>query len=457
MPEQMADTLPGLLDGIAHARLAEDEVPEDTVHGSGRKAARLSDGSGYLIVDGPGAGSVVASSTSTRAGETSPLPARDETLDGAAPLFLLHKGNYAKAFPRLLAHLHAACGKRLALGVISRLPQASAQAHQDFNDGCHAAAVRVIDPECYRTTGQQELRLKEPCPTALGYAPYLGGQPIGVAELLALQRTRGANLLLTPGRTLDPSDSRLSLDTACADGQAALAALESGERLGLNLTMSASWLTKESLREALLAQLLDHDEFDTWYVRVQWPKNLRSYAQPIDKGLIAGYRALAELAADEDRRLLLPQTGLSGWLMLGFGAAGFGAGTSGSLQAFQEERAGGNGNQSRIERYFERVLLHTIERTAQRLIKDDPAYTECACPYCRPLFDGSGWKEEYAGLHYLFNAGVLAAEVAPSAARRGGTRSAVRQKVRAARKFADGKALTSINVPEHLEIWDQHL
>ena len=270
-----------------------------------------------------------------------------------------------------------------------------------------------------------------------------------------MQRDRGANLLLTSGRALDPSDAQQSLDAACAEGDDALAVLKPGERLALNLTVSAAWLIRPVLLRALLAQLVDQEQFDTWYVRVQWPGSVRAYAQSADARLLAGYRQLAEVAADEERRLLLPQTGLTGWLMLAFGAAGFGSGLAGSYQAFGEPVTGGG--RPRIERYFERQLLHTVERTARPVLLSDPGYAPCRCPYCPPLLSAAAWSHEYAGLRYLFNAGTLTAEVAPAAAGRRGTYGAVGRKVRSAQRFAEGKALTGNSDPVHLRAWDQLL
>ena len=337
----------------------------------------------------------------------------------------------------------------------SSLPTAAEQSHDDFNTACRAAAVRLVDPQGY-LTGPQDIRIKEPSDRSKRWAPYLDGGPVTAGELLNMQRDRGANLLLTSGRALDPSDAQRSLDAACAEGDDALAVLKPGERLALNVTMSAAWLARPVLRDALLAQLVNQEQFDTWYVRVQWPGSVRAYCQPAGTELLAGYRQLAQVAADEERRLLLPQTGLTGWLMLAFGAAGFGTGLTGSYQAFGEP-VGGGGSKPRIERYFERQLLHTVESTARPLLQRDPGYAQCQCPYCRPLFSSTAWSHEYAGLHYLFNVGTLTAQIAPAAAGRGGTHGAVGRKVRAAREFAAGKALTANSAPAHLSAWGQVL
>lgn len=435
---------------------SDGEEPADAITGSGQVAARLPGGSGYLIVDGPGAGSVTGSSAGSEIREAAALPGRDEALDGTLPLFIVHRSaHYWRALPRLLAQLHAASGVNLALGVASSLPKAAERSHADFNSSCTAAAVRLLDPEGY-LADPQDVRVDEPSDRARRWAPYLAGGPVGAGDLLNMQRDRGANLLLTSGRALDPSGYQRSLDAACAEGDDALSVLKPGERLALNLTVSAAWLTRPVLRRALLAQLVDQEQFDTWYVRVQWPKSVRAYAQPGDAALLAGYRELAEVAADEERRLLLPQTGLTGWLMLAFGAAGFGTGLTGSYQGFGEP-GGGAGGKPRIERYFERQLLHTIERTARPVLQADPGYAQCPCPYCRPLLSGAAWSHQYAGLHYLYNAGTLTAQVAPTAAGRRGTHGAVGRKVRSAQRLAEGKPLTGSSIPAHLRPWGQLL
>jgi len=442
-------------DGTADDLCADPE-PIEAVEGRGRLAARLPDGSGYLIVEGPGAGSVVADSSGSTVREAAALPNRDAALDGTRPLFLIHRSyNFAQALPRLLANVHAAAGANLALGVVSPLPHVSEDSHRTIHNKCAAAAVHIVDPLGY-FAASGDLRLPPLSNRAQGRAPYLVGAPATVTDILDFQRDRGANLLLTSGQALDPVDPQRSLDAVCREGDNALASLAPGERLALNLTFSARWLTHASLRDKLLAQLLDQEQFDTWYVRVQWSASLRSYAQPADEQLLRGYQRLAEVAIDENRRLLLPQTGLTGWFMLAQGAAGFGMGISGTDQAFRED-SGGGGPAPVIERYFERQLLHTIERTARPALVADPRYIQCAGPYCPPLFSGAAWSREYAGLHQLFNAGTLAAAAAPAIAGPAGPRGAVRRAVRAAVAFAAGKGLAGISEPRHLQVWDRLL
>jgi hypothetical protein len=434
----------------------ESEESAEAVEGTGQTAARLADGSGFLIVDGPGAGSVTGHSTGLDIREAAPLPGRDDALDGTLPLFIVHRPHiFHKAVPRLLAQLHAAAGGNLALGVSSWLPGATVKSHAEFSTSCSAAAVRIIDPLGF-IADPQDVRVKEPSDRAVKWAPYLRGGVVSAADLLDMQRERGADLLLTSGRALDPSDARRSLAEACDEGDDALAALKPGERLAINLTMSADWLRRPQLLDALLTELIEQQQFATWHVRVQWPSSAKAWAQPTDEKLLAGYRKLAATADDEERRLLLPQTGLTGWLMLAWGTAGFGTGPFGSNQAFLEPVRGGGGK-PQIERYFERQLLHSVERTARPLLTGDPGYTQCACPYCRPLLAGAAWSHEYAGLHHLFSVGLLTAQVAQAVAGRRGTHGAVGRAVRAAARFAVGKALTGNSDPAYLRTWDQLL
>jgi hypothetical protein len=434
----------------------EPEESAEAIEGSGQAAARLADGSGFLITDGPGAGSVIVHNAGPDIREAPPLPGRDDALDGTRPLLIVHRPqSFYRAIPRLLAQLHAAAGGNLALGVSSWLPRATINSHAEFGSSCSAAAVRIIDPLGF-IMDPQNVRVKVPSDRDKKWAPYLCSDTVTAVDLLDMQRERGANLLLASGRALDPSDARLSLASACDEGDNALAALKPGERLALNLTVDADWLRRPQLLDALLTELIERQQFDIWHVRVQWPSSAKAWTQPTDEKLLAGYRKLAATADDEERRLLLPQTGLSGWLMLAYGAAGFGTGPSGSTQAFLEP-VGGGGGKPQIERYFERQLLHTVERTSHLPLTRDPGYAQCTCPYCPPLLAGAAWSHEYAGLHYLFSVGILTAQVAPAVAGRRGTFGAVGRTVRTAVRFAEGKALTSNSDPAHLRIWGQLL
>jgi hypothetical protein len=122
----MSDGFPEDQDDLFGEVLFGEDAGEaaDAVLGSGQAAARLPGGSGYLIVDGPGAGSVTSSSPGSQIRQAAVLPGRDEALDGTLPLFIVHRtAQHWRALPRLLAQLHATAGANLALGVVSALPR----------------------------------------------------------------------------------------------------------------------------------------------------------------------------------------------------------------------------------------------------------------------------------------------------------------------------------------------
>jgi hypothetical protein len=386
------------------------------------------------------------------------LPAPDHALGGVRPLLIVHKPHqYHDQVPQLLAQLADDTGGDLALGVSSWLPAADRDAHRQFNSSCTAAEVRIVDPRAY-LADRSLLHVKTPGAGAVERAPYLSGDDFPVAALLDAQRECGANLLLTSGRALDPEDSANSLAAAIGDGDEALSLLKPGERLALNMTVGRGWLKDPDRLDDLLAELIEMQQFGIWYVRVQWPSTAKSWHQPADTTLLAGYKALAATAHEQGRLLLLPQTGLSGWLSLAWGTAGYGTGTSGSIQAFlRESDGGGGGGTPTVERYFEKQLLHFVERTTQPVIGADRAYTECTCPYCTSLFTSENWSHKNAGLHYLHAVGTLTAEVAPSSAELRHIRDAVTVKVKTATRFAEGKPLTGHSIPAHLDTWDQVL
>jgi hypothetical protein len=418
----------------------------------------VADSDKFLVVDGPDAGRV-SENGNLWAEQLRPAPrllTRDDALDGNVPIFLAHRGGqHHKLLPHALARLHHVQGQNVAIGVVLRIPGQTPSINQKFFARCATAAVRVADPICYMMD-EDVLRLRKGAISkqAIERAPYLDNLGSGdwIRQVLDAQREAGANVLLTPGRALDAGNAEQSLKALFEEAEQAVSLLAKGERLGLNLTVTGRWLAADDLREKLFNELLDREEHEVWFVRVQW-RYQPSYTQLSSEGLLKGYKRLAELAIDEGRLLLLPQTGIAGWLMLAFGAKGFGVGTSGADQAFTEPGFARTKGATRKERYFERQLLHTVERSVHDVLKDEPDYENCGCPYCPALLNGPAWSHELSGLHGLYSIGHLTADVQRNSSR-GGYHSAVRRVVRDAMQFASGKDLVDINAPQHLAAWD---
>lgn len=417
------------------------------------EVAELPDGAGHVILSGPGAGTTVAQAPDGLTRAEFPIRGRDAALTSGSPLFLVHFPHQKRdLMPRLLASVVAATRGRVSTAAAVALPRGTDTALAGWIDSCPAASVRIADPLGYMLD-PTIVRIPKTSDRALGWRPYLGEDTIDAAALVDMQRQVGANLLLSSGRALDSAEPQEALNCAFSEGDDALAALESDERLALNLTLTTSWLSNAALREKLFSQLLDQEQFDTWHIRVQWQSSLRSFHQPTDMAFLAGYKRLAQLAKDEGRTLLLPQTGLTGWLQLAFGSTGYGAGLFGSGHAFKEHSRGGNGAIPEVERYFEPTLLHIVERAVHDAMRARADYVHCDCPYCPALHARPDWDHTLAHLHMLHWVGRLGGIASPTRP----IERAIRQSVRDAVRTADGEPLAGVNVPRHLPVWDQLL
>jgi hypothetical protein len=424
----------------------------------------IDDGSGYLAVGGAGAGSMVSAlpfgSTVSKVSTAPAVSSRDAALAGDRPVYLVHHGaRYANFLPMVLGDLHHKKGRSMALGAVANLPTGKAGKIASIFQQASVAALRIADPQCYRLD-DKILRLS-PSPIgkrALEYAPYLASAEDSdwLSQVLDAQRAVNANLLLTPGRALNPDDPQNSLDTAFQQADAALALTERGERVALNLTIPARWLASGALRNRLLDEILDQDQFDVLYVRIQWAPS-KAFVPTVDSDLLMGIRRLANLCVDEGRSLLLPQTGITGWFALAHGATGFGLGVSGSEQAFTEYafRRSQPGRQQ-AQRYFEKQMLHTVDRSVHDVVQQANGYVNCDCAYCPALFDSEPWSHPLAALHHIFSMGALTARVHEDSDR-GGRHAAVRRIVASARRWSSGLPLGSDDVPRHLPVWDQAL
>ncbi|MFE2236110.1 hypothetical protein ACFXA4_26520 [Streptomyces sp. NPDC059442] len=443
-----------LEDAAAEAYLAADDeyVPMD-------------DGTGFLLVGGAEGGSIVSalpSGSILAASSAAPaVTGRDEALSGRLPILLVHRGGrHGDLLPLVMGQLHHQYGRSMAVGTVANLPAVKDEKLRSFFAQSSVASLRIADPQCYRLDGEVLRLEKEPIgKRAWEYAPYLASPEAADWEqrVLDAQRQVNASLLLTPGRALDPDDPQGSLDSMFQSADKALASMEQGERLALNVTIPSRWLTSEVLRNRLLDEILDQDHFDVLYVRTQWSQG-KAFTPTEDAALLVGLKKLANLCQDEERSLLLPQTGLTGWFALAHGATGFGLGISGSDQCFAEYvfRRGRPG-QLPAQRYFERQMLHTVDRASHDVAKSIPGYTQCECAYCADLLRNEPWSHVLSALHHLYSMGALTAKVHDESARPGGRHAAVRRIVAAAKKWTSGLPLGTSDLPRHLAAWDQAL
>lgn len=451
------------------------EVDDDTTAGTGP--------ANVIVLSGPRAGSVVSrpdgADSATQGGSrlARKVSSSHVALAPGEVLMLVHRpGYYAARMPHALARVHADFSHTgLHLGISAALPRQGVTKTKAYLDGCGAAAVRIADPEGYALPGglidDPKVTLTPTQLTKVGYvAPAIApsrGEPSTEAwnrQVIRSQRAAGANVLLTPGRALDPADAVEALEEAGRALDVLLHEVDSSEVPAWNLTLPSAWLTTAKLRDQLLAELVDRDDVHVWHVRVRWPihRPPRAFGQLKQRELLDGYRELATTARQEDRALLLPNTGLTGWLTLGWGSTGFGTGSSQTNQAWADSpriaSQPGKARPPAVSRHHASPLLHTISVDSHMALAGAlpaPSYPTCSCPFCAEQEQTPAWQPEIEAGHTIYAMGALAAEVAGTPRRDRATR--IKELVDAAHDLHEqlppAVKLPANESPEHLARW----
>ncbi|MEV4631202.1 hypothetical protein AB0J90_33525 [Micromonospora sp. NPDC049523] len=465
------DEVDEMLEELRLERADEDDKPQH------EEIMELANEHAWMFIRGSRSGTVVTdlpSGSITREGQVPPIPTRDAALDGRRSILLYHAGGTRFAQGReLLTRLHAKNGASLGLGVSVSIPRHSAKKIADVFD-CSVAALRIADPEAFwfdqevlqlastdpetythQQTGiaaaRRAARLKE-------FAPYLHrlSDNYFIDEVVEAQRAAGANLILTSGRALSTSHPTRSIENLIQEGDHVHSLLSTNERMALNITLPLDFITNESLCDALLAELLEREQFDVWHVRGQW-RNNEDGAVLKDPTALKFYKNLSNLAEEEGRVLLLPQSGLTGWYFLAHGARGFGTGTSMAQQAFLQHRPfARQPGIPNVQRIFERALLHPVEFTFHLSLRDQPKYVACDCRWCEAIDATQVYNRTTSGWHTLYNHGALTASARGSDST-GGRRAAVRKILRRAQAFRNDQNLLGKNDPKHLSNWSELL
>lgn len=400
-----------------------------------------------------------------------------DALAAGPPLFLLHRGTqHAEVVPRVLADLARSVVPDIRLGVVASVPRTKPQALQQFFSACGSAPVRIADPEGFARADSFGPTLE----TQKGSGPYVGVTlqaqwpyftrqlPTGVTkawvgEVLDVQRVAGATLLLTPGMWADPASPQQAMTAMRQHADWARQQLQPDEHLAVNVTLPAAWLSNQRLLSLLLDEVVDMSEL-VFYMRVRWPLMPQPYGQLIDASVLDGYIEVANTFEDSDKTLILPNTSLTGWVALAWGAHGFSTGVGGGERAFADTRAirikRTGPRPAPITRTFATPILHTTDTTTAARLDALPNARACTCRYCVALrrLPAGQHDKALAGGHFLRAAGDLTAAVARN---RRGRRSAARSAVASARRTvlraANSVPLTDANEPRHLSLWADRL
>jgi hypothetical protein len=387
------------------------------------------------------------------------VPTVAESLAGAVPTLVVHRSyHHAGQLPDLVVRAQRVCGIDAAVAVATRLPVQAPKAARVFLDSVPTATLRIADPEIHTLPGPAPAphlkALKQAANYRYGAVPVPTTPNQGwVRDVLDAQYGAGANVMLSASGWVGAAHGARQLASAMSFVAATRAELGADDIMFVNLTLDSAWLIDQGLRGLLLQEIVESPE-SLWWLRVMWPPlRPNPYSQLVDPSLLEGYLELAQTAADEDKVVFLPNSGLTGWVATALGASGFSTGMSGPERAYlNQPPQGGGGAGTPRERFFEPNLLHTILRSDHPQLARQPGYQRCACAYCRQLANGL-WQKDQEQLHYLHNVAELTAGLG-----RTGRKAAARTRVQRALTFNTGlpraARLTGESEPKHLNAWE---
>jgi hypothetical protein len=274
-----------------------------------------------------------------------------------------------------------------------------------------------------------------------------------IADCLGEQRTLATDALSVPGVELSASGYPNGLERQTDAIRRAWRGRPNGDAPWFaRLCLHDDWLTDSGLQRFLLNVITDLPDEVGIALHVRFAR--RDAAS--DARSLAGLREVVRVLADDDRRVLLLQTGLIGWLGIAWGAWGFTAGLSQAswldTRAIIRRRAG-TPSPPRLERYLESQLLHSVLSADHALLAVQAGYAQCACAFCQSL--GTGWDSKLASQHDLLILAKLTQAVA--APDRTARREAVRRILESAQNrwasWANISGLSARAEPKHLSVW----
>jgi hypothetical protein len=304
---------------------------------------------------------------------------------------------------------------------------------------------RMHDPFAERGRGRHHLPyLQESDPRA--------NRQRFVDAVLRAQVDAGADAVISPWLIHGMGRTTASLRSTFRFAELAAESSVYGDReLLLGLAITETVVADAEERGELIDEIVELPDGNV-YLRVQITPPT-SFAQYADRPVLDGMREITRALAANGRRVIYPQTGLAGWLMLGDGALAFGAGISASMQRFVAPTSGFG---RPLEWYFLPQLLGFVLRAEVPDIEAVPGWVACECPFCGGLSFGVGtdWSRDLAGLHYLWWCARLTSEVVNA----GDPAATLRERLAAATDFwnairASRVVLDERSEPRHLAVW----
>ena len=281
-----------------------------------------------------------------------------------------------------------------------------------------------------------------------------------VTQTLRAQSGAGRDVLISPwlihGTSATMHELRVTVDLARRAREHQLA---KDRTILVGVEATEAIFASKTQRDAMLDEVTELEGAPV-YLRMTTPATLAGRGQYDNVPALRGLRAAVEALVKNDHPVLLPQTGLAGWLMLPFGALCYGAGIPGTLQrcGMPVARGGGGGGQPPLQWYFYPQLLGFVRADELADLAHVTGAVGCDCPYCSatPPAPGPAFDRDAADKHFLWWCVRLAEDV-----RRATDRSAaVRQRVAAAERHwrevqRAGVVVDGRSRPTHLAAWTQ--
>lgn len=222
-----------------------------------------------------------------------------------------------------------------------------------------------------------------------------------------------------------------------------------GHEILIGVAATEAVIADDAGRDDLLDELVELPDAPIYFrIRVTPPESYTQYANDtVLEGLFQFVAALARNGRD----VLLPQSGLSGWLMMGAGAVAFGSGRSASLQRFA--LASPDFGRRPLEWFFLPQLLGFVLREEASEISRLQNYVPCTCPYCDDIDLTIGPLDRRAAAdHYMWWCARLANEFNEI--------TQIRQQLADAQAFWNDVQQSSLlldrrSEPRHLAVWSQ--
>lgn len=320
--------------------------------------------------------------------------------------FIAHHAERPRGFSNIVADLRAVLATS-RIGAAIRIPRGRLAYNQDLIGELQPSASYVLaDPETRQVVLPFNKRgrgradhayLREDAPRA-NRSRY-------VNQVLRSQINHGAATLITPSliHGINPGD--IDIDATVDFAKTAAAdPVSTGHELIMGMEALHTVFANNAARNYMVNAIVDLDEELPVWLRMTSPAP-QGRAQIPHESSLKGLRAVVEALAANDRPVLLPYSGMCGWLMMGFGALAFGAGVPASLErTVIPSPAGGGGGNPPLHWYFTPQLLGFVRAEEMPSISAVSGFTPCPCPFCGGGLPAAGaaFDTEAAAKHYMW-------------------------------------------------------